>query len=179
MTRLAADLGGSDMTFDVGTNVIYPVHGVAAIVGRELRVVDGEEQTYLVLRVTGEARTDDLTLLVPEDRADELGVRHAISPEDADGILELLAVRAPRVPSNWSRRFKNHQEKLRSGDLFACAEVVRNLALRQMIQPLAAAETAMYRNARYNLVSELGLTWGISDEEAADRVDRALLPPDA
>jgi CarD family transcriptional regulator len=179
MTGLAADLGGSDMTFDVGTNVIYPVHGVAAIVGRELRVVDGEEQTYLVLRVTGEARTDDLTLLVPEDRADELGVRHAISPEDADGILELLAVRAPRVPSNWSRRFKNHQEKLRSGDLFACAEVVRNLALRQMIQPLAAAETAMYRNARYNLVSELGLTWGVSDEEAADRVDRALLPPDA
>jgi CarD family transcriptional regulator len=172
-----ADLGGSDMTFDVGTKVIYPVHGVASIVGREFRVVDGEPQAYLVLRIIGQVRTDDLTLLVPEDRAEEIGVRHAISAEDADDILEVLAVRAPRVPANWSRRFKNHQEKLRSGDLFACAEVVRNLAIRQMHQPLAAAETAMYRNARFNLVSELGLTWGISDEEAADRVDRALALP--
>jgi CarD family transcriptional regulator, regulator of rRNA transcription len=165
------------VTFDVGTKVVYPVHGVAAVVGREHRTVGDETVTYLVLSISGQIRSDDLRLLVPEDRAEEIGVRHAVSTEDADDVLAVLSVRSPRVASNWSRRYKNHQEKLRSGDPFECAEVVRNLAIRQRDRPLAPAETAMYRKARYGLVSELAVTWGISVEDAADRVDGALKVP--
>jgi CarD family transcriptional regulator len=162
------------VVFDVGSKVVYPVHGVANIVGRECRTVDGETKTYLVLTIPGQIRSDDLTLLVPEDNAELLGVRNAVSSEDAADVLAVLSVREPRVASNWSRRFKNHQEKLRSGDVFACAEVVRNLALRQRDRPLATAETAMYRKARHGLVAELAVTWGISDDDASDRVDQAL-----
>ncbi len=162
------------MTFDIGTRVVYPVHGVADVVGRERRTIGGETLTYLVLTISGAIFLDNLTLLVPEDRLEELGVRDAVSAEDAIDVLAVLAVRNPRVASNWSRRFKNHQEKLRTGDVFTCAEVVRNLARRQRSKPLAPAETAMYRQARYSLVSELAVTWGISDDEASNRVDRAL-----
>lgn len=162
------------MIFDVGTRVVYPVHGVADVVGRERRTIGGETLTYLVLTISGAIFLDNLTLLVPEDRLEELGVRHAVSAEDAIDVLAVLAVREPRVASTWSRRFKNHQEKLRTGDVFACAEVVRNLALRQRDKPLAPAETAMYRQARHGLVSELAVTWGISYDAASSRVDRAL-----
>lgn len=162
------------MTYEIGTRVLYPVHGVADVVGRERREVDGRSCTYLVLRVPGTIRPENLTLLVPEDRLEEIGVRHAVSAEDAEGVLEVLAVDDPRVPANWSRRFKNHQEKLRTGDVFAVAEVVRNLFRRQSHKKLGPAESAMYRQARHGLAAELAVSFGISDEDASDRVDRAL-----
>lgn len=168
------DVVSGSMTLEVGASVIYPVHGVAEVIGRETRTVDGETSTYLVLAILGEIRADDLKILVLEERLEELRVRFAISVEDAAGVLDVLAIRNARLSPNWSRRFKNHQEKLRSGDLFECAEVVRNLALRHRDKPLAAAEKAMYRQARNCLVSELAVTWGISSDAASDRVDCAL-----
>ncbi len=80
-----------------------------------------------------------------------------------------------RVPSNWSRRFKNHQEKLKSGDVYECAEVVRNLAIRQRTATLSTAEKSMYAKARHILISELAVSWQVSDEDAEARVDAALL----
>ena len=164
------------MTFAIGTRVVYPVHGIADVVAHEKRTIDAKTSAYLVLSIAGASGTDDMTISVPVDRLGELGVRHAISPEDANDVLAVLSVRNPRVASNWSRRFKNHQEKLRTGDVFACAEVVRNLAVRQRAKPLAPAETAMYRQARHSLVSELAVTWDVSHDDAADRVDRSLQP---
>ena len=154
--------------------MLYPVHGVADVVGRERRTVNGRTSAYLVLSVEGALRPENLTLLVPEDRLAEIGVRHAVSAEDALGVLEVLAVRDPRVPANWSRRFKNHQEKLRTGDVFACAEGGRNLALRQRHKKLGPAESSMYQQARHGLVAELAVSFEISDDDAAARVDRAL-----
>jgi CarD family transcriptional regulator len=162
------------MDLEVGTSVVYPAHGVAEVMGQEVRTVDGQSSTYVVLKIRGEIRSDDLTIRVLRERLEELGVRHAISVEGAGEVLEVLAVRNARLSPNWSRRFKNHQAKLRSGDVFECAEVVRNLALRQREKPLAAAEKAMYRHARSGLIAELAVTWGIGQDAAAGRVDAAL-----
>lgn len=164
------------MVFEVGAKVVYPAHGVAEIVGRESRSVAGETLTYLVLSVPqrGWGTSGGMKVSVPEDRAEELGVRTAISEEDAADVLEVLAVADARVPSNWSRRFKNHQEKLKSGDVYECAEVVRNLAIRQRNASISAAEKSMYANARHILVSELAVSWQVDDAEASLRVDEAL-----
>jgi CarD family transcriptional regulator len=159
------------VVFEIGAKVIYPSHGVAEIVGRESRAINGATETYLVLSVLqpGWGTRGWMKVSLPEDRA-------AISREDASDIIELLGMSDVHVPGNWSRRFKNHQEKLRSGDVYACAEVVRNLALRQRKSSLAAAETAMYARARHSLISELAVSWGIGDDEAETRVDGALEP---
>ncbi|WP_208026840.1 CarD family transcriptional regulator [Rhabdothermincola sediminis] len=164
------------MRFRVGSKVVYPAHGVAKIVAREPRMLDGKKVTYLVLSVPerGWGTSGDMKVSVPEDRAEDLGVRTAISEEDAADVLQVLAATDVRVPSNWSRRFKNHQEKLKSGDVYECAEVVRNLALRQRNGSLSTAEKSMYAKARHILTSELAVSWKVDDEEAALRVDRAL-----
>jgi CarD family transcriptional regulator len=166
------------VVFEIGAKVIYPSHGVAEIVGRESKAINGATETYLVLSVVqpGWGTRGWMKVSVPEDRAEALGVRAAISREDASDVIELLGMSDVHVPGNWSRRFKNHQEKLRSGDVYACAEVVRNLALRQRKSSLAAAETAMYTRARHSLISELAVSWGIGDDEAETRVDGALEP---
>jgi CarD family transcriptional regulator len=164
------------VVFEVGSKVVYPAHGVAEIVGRESRTVDGEKCTYLVLSVPqrGWGTAGGMTVLVPENRAEALGVRSAISEEDAADVVEVLAATNVHVPSNWSRRFKNHQEKLKTGDVFDCAEVVRNLAARQRNASLSAAEQSMYANARHILVSELAVSWGVTDADAGSRVDEVL-----
>jgi len=165
------------MEFAVGSKVIYPAHGTAEVIGRSEREVDGEKVTYLELSVAAgdeSWRGGALKVSVPEDRAEDLGVRPAISLEEVDDVLAVLAVRSVRVPTNWSRRFKNHQEKMKSGDIYECAEVVRNLALRDRQSSLSSAEKAMQVRARRILVSELAVSWDVTLEEAGDRVDAVL-----
>ena len=119
-----------------------------------------------------------MTVSVPEDRAVELGVRDAISLEEVDDVMAVLAVTNVRVPTNWSRRFKNHQEKLKSGDIYECAEVVRNLSLREQCGSLSTAEKSMQARARQILVSELAVSWDVTLDEAGARIDEVLIGSD-
>ena len=167
---------GTESEFEVGAKVVYPAHGVAEILRREKREFDGEQRTYLVLLVPqqGWGTAGGMTVSVPEDAAADLGVRAAIDSEDADDVLEVLAVRDVRMPANWSRRFKNHQEKLKSGDVYQCAEVVRNLACRLRTARLSTAEQAMYAKARYILISELAVSWDMSEDDTTAKIDGVL-----
>ena len=79
-----------------------------------------------------------------------------------------------REPANWSRRFKNHQEKLKSGDVYQVAEVVRNLALREKAKGLSAGEKAMYTGPQV-LVSELSFALDVTEEAAMDQVEEQLV----
>ena len=165
-------------SFGVGSMVIYPYHGVAEIVAEEAHTVDGVTSAYfrLAIRDRDADSPQGLVISVPADRAGDVGLRWPLPREDAASVLEVLAKTDVSVPSNWSRRFKNHQEKLKSGDLFECAEVVRNLSARMQVKALAPAETSMYQHARHTLVSELMLTWDVGVTEAERRIDTALQP---
>jgi CarD family transcriptional regulator len=162
--------------YKVGSKVIYPAHGTAKIVARTTRSFGGETVAYLELVVPerGYGTSGDMTVLVPEAKASELGVRAAISPDEADEVLAVLAVTNVRVPTNWSRRFKNHQEKLKSGDVYECAEVVRNLARREQSGSLSTAEKAMQVRATHILVSELSVSWNVDPEAAESRIHEVL-----
>jgi CarD family transcriptional regulator len=130
----------------------------------------GKVQDYLVLRtVIGE-----MTLRVPMSKVDEVGVRPPVSPDELEDLVAVLAKADPRVPSNWSRRFKNHQEKLKSGDVYQVAEVVRNLAARNRDASLSAAERTMYERARVNLISEIAPALKVTTDEAEQYLDDAL-----
>ncbi|HCB33920.1 MAG TPA: CarD family transcriptional regulator [Acidimicrobiaceae bacterium] len=163
------------MGFKIGDRVIYPHHGAAEITKRESRVKPGDdpkqETDYFVLRTLH----DEMTLLVPVDRTDDVGMRPPIEMDDVEDLFDLLAKKDIREPSNWSRRFKNHQEKLKSGDIYQVAEVVRNLALRQSSKGLSAGEKSMLEKSRQILVSELSISMKITEEDAGDQVDLRLV----
>jgi CarD family transcriptional regulator len=158
------------MAFKVGDRVVYPHHGAAVIEKKETREVDGKKVDYFVLKVAH----GDLILSVPLDKAEEVGMRPPISAEDVDDLFQLLSKKDVREPTNWSRRFKNHQEKLKSGDVYQVAEVVRNLALRETSKGLSAGEKAMLVKARGVLVSELSFALDVSEDEALDRLAKQL-----
>jgi CarD family transcriptional regulator len=159
------------MTFKAGDRVVYPHHGAAIIEKTETKEVFGEQTEYLVLRMAH----GEMTLSVPVDKAEDVGMRWPISGEDVEDLFEVLQRRDVREPANWSRRFKNHQEKLKSGDVYQVAEVVRNLALRDREKGLSAGEKTLYNKARSVLVSELSFALDVPEDDATEKVDAALV----
>jgi CarD family transcriptional regulator, regulator of rRNA transcription len=158
------------VTFDVGDKVVYPHHGAAVVEKRERIEAFGEKRDYLVLRLA----YGDLTLKVPADGTDEVGLREVINNEEVEEVFAVLRKKEARMPTNWSRRFKNHVEKLKSGDVYQVAEVVRNLSLRDKEKGLSAGEKRMLAKARQILVSELTFAINVDEDEAQRRLDDAL-----
>ena len=163
------------MSFDVGDKVVYPHHGAATIEKREKKTAFGKRQDYLVLRLA----YGDLTLMVPADNAEEIGLRDVINDEEVEEVFAVLRKKEARMPTNWSRRFKNHVEKLKSGDIYQVAEVVRNLTIRERDKGLSAGEKRMLGKARQILVSELTFALNVNEEAAEETLDEVLGKGDA
>src|SRR5690625_563849 len=111
------------MTFTVGETVVYPHHGAALIEAISKKVIRGEEKLYLKLRVA----QGDLTIEVPADNVDLVGVRDVVGKEGLEKVFEVLRAPYTEEPTNWSRRYKANVEKIASGDVKKVAEVVRDL----------------------------------------------------
>jgi len=168
-TAGAASVGRHDV-FDIGDKVVYPHHGAAIVERREVKEAFGEKREYLVLRLA----YGDLTLMVPADNTEGVGLREVINDEEVEEVFAVLRKKEARMPTNWSRRYKNHSEKLRSGDIYQVAEVVRNLSIRDKDKGLSAGEKRMLQRARQILVSELTFALDVDEEAAEKRLDEAL-----
>ena len=158
------------MKFKKGDTVIYPQHGACIVHGIKRMKAFGAVQEYLILKTV----INEMTLSVPTAMANQVGVRPPVSKSELEDLRSVLSKADPRVPANWSRRFKNHQEKLKSGDVYQVAEVVRNLAARNRDASLSAAERTMYERARVNLISEIAPALKVSKEEAEEFLNQAL-----
>lgn len=158
------------MVFSVGDTVVYPHHGAALIEALEIRTVRGEEREYLVLRVA----QGDLTVRVPSDNVDLVGVRDVVNQEGLDRVFNVLRQPYTEEPTNWSRRYKANLEKLASGDVIKVAEVVRDLWRRERERGLSAGEKRMLAKARQILVSELALAEKTNEDKAEAILDEVL-----
>ncbi len=158
------------MAYRVGDTVVYPHHGAAVIERKEERVLKGEKREYLVLRLT----YGDLTLMVPCDACEEVGIRAVVSKAEVEQVMDILREPEGKSPTNWSRRFKANYEKLRSGDIFQVAEVVRNLATREKDKGLSAGEKRMLTKAKQILLSELSVAIKKDEEKAEALIDKVL-----
>jgi len=156
--------------FNKGDTVIYPQHGACIVHGIKRMKAFGSVQEYLILKTV----INEMTLSVPTAMANQVGVRPPVSKSELEDLRSVLSKADPRVPANWSRRFKNHQEKLKSGDVYQVAEVVRNLAARDRDSALSAAEKTMYDRARINLISEISPALKVSTDAAEVWLDAAL-----
>lgn len=156
--------------FQKGDTVVHPEHGAAVI--QELREKEflGEKRTYLVLRVA----YGDLTLLIPVDSTEQVGLRQVVSKNEVKKVLKVLTEEESSMAANWSRRFKNNMEKLHSGDPYQVAEVLRNLAIREREKGLSAGEKRMILKARQILISELSYATAKTEDEAEVMIDEVL-----
>jgi CarD family transcriptional regulator, regulator of rRNA transcription len=148
--------------FRKGDTVVHPEHGAAVI--QELREKEflGEKRTYLVLRVA----YGDLTLLIPVDSTEQVGLRQVVSKNEVKKVLKVLTEDESSMAAN--------MEKLHSGDPYQVAEVLRNLAIREREKGLSAGEKRMILKARQILISELSYATAKTEDQAEIMIDEVL-----
>jgi CarD family transcriptional regulator len=157
-------------TYEVGDNVVYPHHGAGKVAGKEIKEVLGEKREYLTIKILH----NDMTVMVPCENATRAGLRRVIGEDDVKRVLSVLRDDVSQMPKNWNRRFKHNREKIKTGDVFELAEVVRNLAIRESEKGLSTGEKQMYTRAKKILASELMYALAMEEDEAEDHLEELI-----
>lgn len=155
--------------FKIGDNIVYPMHGAGTIDSIEEKDVLGEKQYYYILRMPGEVK-----VMVPISKAEQVGVRNVIDKNSADRVFRILEQDETEMNKNWNKRYRDNMDKLKSGDIFEIADVVRNLSFKQKEKGLSTGEKKMLNNAKQILVSELVLAEHSNKDEMEEIVDNKI-----
>jgi len=151
--------------FVIGDRIVYPMHGAGVIEQIEEKLILGESRRYYILRVP----CGDMKIMIPIESCKEIGVRGIISMEQVTEVIEVLSAQSTEMSNNWNRRYRENMEKLKTGDIYNVAEVVRNLMRTDKEKKLSTGEKKMLSNAKQILISEIILVKDI-DHETAEKI---------
>ncbi len=147
--------------FSVGDKVVYPMHGAGIIEAIEEKEILGARKKYYVMKLP----LGEMKVLIPTDNISQVGLRDVIEENEVPLVFVVLQGDQPELSANWNRRYRNHLEKIKSGNIFEVAEVVRNLMLRDREKGLSTGEGKMLDTARRILISELILVQDLEQTE--------------
>jgi len=156
--------------FEVGDKVVYPHHGAGTVVKKEKREILGQTREYLTIQILH----NDMTVNVPVENAEQVGLRTVIDEDLVNTVVKALTAGESEMPKNWNRRFKHNRDKMKTGDIFELAEVVKNLNLRDHEKGLSTGEKQMFVKAKKILASELMYAKAVDEDEAAEWLDGVL-----
>jgi CarD family transcriptional regulator len=155
------------MQFTEGQTVVHPHHGPATVRSVTTRTVRNVQSRYVILEI----QNSNLVVGVPVDQAESVGLRAVFSHAEVDKLFDVMRAPTGREEEQWSRRLKDAQEQLRSGDIYAVAAVVRNLLRRSARGHLSPMEKALLKHAKQPLVTEIGLSLGLDAAGAETLID--------
>ena len=158
------------MNFKVGQKVVYPNHGIGTIEQIEQKQVGATSLSFYTLRL---ASTNSV-VLVPVGNAVEVGLRSPISSAECEMLLRNLADDFSSPVQDWKDRFKDFSDKMRSGDIFEVANVLKNLTYLHQLKPLSFREQRMLERARYLVISELAAVCRQPECDIEIRVEQSL-----
>ncbi|MGO9901048.1 MAG: CarD family transcriptional regulator [Solirubrobacteraceae bacterium] len=156
--------------FEIGDSVVYPHHGAGKVMRKEMKDVLGSIREYLTIKILH----NDMTVMVPTENAALAGLRRVIDEETVQKVLAVLQDECSEMPKNWNRRFKHNRDKIKTGDIYELAEVVRNLAIRELQKGLSTGEKQMFTRAKKILSSELMYALGMNEEEVDEHLSSVL-----
>lgn len=156
--------------FKIGDKVVYPMHGAGVIESIEEKEVLGEKRQYYILQLP----VGDMKVMIPINNGSGVGLREVIDWDGVERVLDILREQCSAMSPNWNRRYRANLEKIKSGDIYEVAEVVRNLITRDREKGLSSGERKMLENARQILISELVLATELEEEKAQSLLDGAF-----
>ncbi len=155
--------------FNIGDKIVYPMHGAGTIDAIEEKDILGEKQSYYILKMPGEVK-----VMIPTAKAEEVGVRNIIDKSSAEKVFSVLEKDETAMDKNWNKRYRDNMEKMKSGDIYEIADVVRNLSFKQKEKGLSTGEKKMLNNAKQILVSELVLAEHATQDEVERLVENKI-----
>ena len=156
--------------FNIGDKIVYPLHGAGTIVAIEEKEILGKIKQYFIIAMP----IGDMKISVPVDNVAEIGVREVFDQEELSLVFDVLKGDMSKMSDNWSRRYRENLDKIRTGDILEIAAVVRNLTIRDEDKGLSTGEKKMLNNALKMLISELIIVNGMSKEETEEIVEKAI-----
>ncbi|OFV72387.1 MULTISPECIES: CarD family transcriptional regulator [Acetobacterium] len=156
--------------YKIGDKIVYPMHGAGIIEAIEEREIFEETKPYYIMQIVSEG----LQILIPVDKVDDIGVRTIVNQSVIDEMIESLKLPMDVMEKNWNRRYREHLERLKTGDIFEVAKVVKNLILLDRLKGLSTGEKKMLNNARNFIVSEMVLIQDKDKEEILDLINSSV-----
>ncbi len=157
--------------FEVGQNAVYPVHGVVEVQGVEEKEILGSKKFFYVLNVL----QSNVTLMVPTDNVDSVGLRPVIGKKEVKKILDILRKQAPDTPNpggqSWNKRYKEYADKVKSGDIYEIATVLRDINHLREVKNLSFGEKRIRENALSHLVKEVSIALGEKEDEVNSKIE--------
>ncbi len=157
--------------FAVGDLAFYPNQGIGRIEKIITQEFDDIKQSFFVLRILER----DITVKIPVDRAEDLGMREILPETEVPQIFKILRKKST-IGSyrTWNKRFREYTQKLKSGSPFEIAEVLRDLLLLQDSKELSFGERKMLEQARGLLVKELAFAMESTEDDLEEEVNRVV-----
>ena len=155
--------------YNVGDKVVYPMHGAGVIDSIEEKEILGEKQSYYILKIQGEVK-----VMVQISTAEQHGIRNVIDKGEAEKVMNVLEQDETEMEKNWNKRYRDNMDKMKSGNIYEIADVVRNLSFKQKEKGLSTGEKKMLHNAKQILVSELVLAEHATQDEVEELVDNKI-----
>jgi CarD family transcriptional regulator len=159
------------LQFKVGFKVVYPAQGVAEIIGIETKEIGGKLTSFYLLRIVD----SDTRILVPTDKAHQVGLRDVASASDVEEVLDILREKEVHLDKQtWNRRYRGFMEKIKTGSLFDVAEVYRDLYRLKNTKTLSFGERRMLDNAKSLIVKELSISRNWSEQRVEKELDKVF-----
>ena len=153
--------------YNIGDKVVYPMHGAGVIDKIEERHILNETKSYYVLKFS----VGGMKVMVPVDNVDMSGLRKVISKPEYEKVMKSFAGDIEVEDStNWNRRYRENMEKIKTGNVYETAEVVKTLVLREKRKGLSSGEKKMLLTAMQILVSELSVVSGVEAEDLEKKI---------
>ncbi|MCB1174515.1 MAG: transcriptional regulator [Leptospiraceae bacterium] len=156
--------------FQVGDYVVYPMHGVGEIQAIQKQVILGKRKECYMLEIP----SNNMRVMIPVENASTIGIRAIISKREVRKILDLLRKDEVDTEEDWKIRYQNNLEKIKSGDIYAVAEVCRNLYKRARDKELSLMERRLYESAYSLVTNEIAVTRGEDVEAASNLISEVL-----
>ncbi len=153
--------------FRIGDRIVYPMHGAGIIESIEEREILGERKNYYVLRIP----VGDMKVMIPINNVACVGIRDVINKSDADEVFRSLEIKMADEPANWNKRYRENMIKIKSGNVFEVADVVKSLILRERCKGLSTGERKMLNSAKQILISELVLAKNMNPVDVEDLIN--------
>lgn len=155
--------------FNIGDKIVYPMHGAGVIESIEEKNLGNEKQTYYILKMPGEVK-----VMVPVEKAEQIGVRDIIDKETANNVIKVFEQTEIEEEPNWNRRYRENIEKMKTGDIYEVANIVRSLSFKQKEKGLSTGDKKMLLNAKQILISELVLAEQSDKDKIEEMIDNKI-----
>jgi CarD family transcriptional regulator len=156
--------------FNIGDKIVYPIHGAGIIESIEEKEILGSKNKYYIMRMP----LGDMNVMIPLDNIEALGIRNIIGKEEAESVFEILSQSPTEMNKEWTKRYRENEKKIKEGNIFDIAEIVRNLIILDRSKKLSAGEKKILANAKNILLSELMLVLGLESQEVESYLESTV-----